>query len=221
MEDTEKLESQKVKKRRGMTVPNMLTLFRIILIPLMIIIYYVMGDEPTLFKTFGSDGTLYMLSWKWVIIAIIFFVAGFTDFFDGMIARKYNLITTFGKFADPLADKMLVFSSMTLLLVTIADGLPTGPLVPVWCFVIMLMREFMVSGIRMLAASKGEVIAAGWLGKWKTFVTMVAIWVLFFYQTAPFVLYAGQVLMYISCLLTLLSGAEYLWNSRKIVFESI
>ncbi len=221
MEDTEKLESQKVKKRRGMTVPNMLTLFRIILIPLMIIIYYVMGDEPTLFKTFGSDGTLYMLSWKWVIIAIIFFVAGFTDFFDGMIARKYNLITTFGKFADPLADKMLVFSSMTLLLVTIADGLPTGPLVPVWCFVIMLMREFMVSGIRMLAASRGEVIAAGWLGKWKTFITMVAIWVLFFYQTAPFVLYAGQVLMYISCLLTLLSGAEYLWNSRKIVFESI
>ena len=220
MDDT-KIEDTKEKKRRGMTVPNMLTLFRIILIPLMIIIFYAVDDSVTVFKTFGNDGTLYMLSWKWVIIAIIFFVAGFTDFFDGMIARKYNLITTFGKFADPLADKMLVFSSMTLLLVTIADGLPAGPLVPVWCFVIMLMREFMVSGIRMLAASKGEVIAAGWLGKWKTFVTMVAIWVLFFYQTAPFVLYAGQVLMYISCLLTLLSGAEYLWNSRKIVFESI
>ena len=220
MENTEKTEEKNIKKRRGMTIPNMLTLFRIILIPLMIIIYYVMGDSPYLFNVV-SNGTTYCLSWKWVIIAIIFFVAGFTDFFDGMIARKYNLITTFGKFADPLADKMLVFSSMTLLLVTIADGLPTGPLVPVWCFVIMLMREFMVSGIRMLAASKGEVIAAGWLGKWKTFVTMVAIWVLFFYQTAPFVLYAGQVLMYISCLLTLLSGAEYLWNSRKIVFESI
>ena len=220
MENTEKTEEKNIKKRRGMTIPNMLTLFRIILIPLMIIIYYVMGDSPYLFNVV-SNGTTYCLSWKWVIIAIIFFVAGFTDFFDGMIARKYNLITTFGKFADPLADKMLVFSSMTLLLVTIADGLPAGPLVPVWCFVIMLMREFMVSGIRMLAASKGEVIAAGWLGKWKTFVTMVAIWVLFFYQTAPFVLYAGQVLMYISCLLTLLSGAEYLWNSRKIVFESI
>ena len=220
MENTEKTEEKNIKKRRGMTIPNMLTLFRIILIPLMIIIYYVMGDSPYLFNVV-SNGTLYCLSWKWVIIAIIFFVAGFTDFFDGMIARKYNLITTFGKFADPLADKMLVFSSMTLLLVTIADGLPTGPLVPVWCFVIMLMREFMVSGIRMLAASRGEVIAAGWLGKWKTFITMVAIWVLFFYQTAPFVLYAGQVLMYISCLLTLLSGAEYLWNSRKIVFESI
>ena len=220
MENTEKTEEKNIKKRRGMTIPNMLTLFRIILIPLMIIIYYVMGDSPYLFNVV-SNGTTYCLSWKWVIIAIIFFVAGFTDFFDGMIARKYNLITTFGKFADPLADKMLVFSSMTLLLVTIADGLPAGPLVPVWCFVIMLMREFMVAGIRMLAASKGEVIAAGWLGKWKTFVTMVAIWVLFFYQTAPFVLYAGQVLMYISCLLTLLSGAEYLWNSRKIVFESI
>ena len=218
MENTEKTEEKNIKKRRGMTIPNMLTLFRIILIPLMIIIYYVMDNEPYLF--YVSNGT-YCLSWKWVIIAIIFFVAGFTDFFDGMIARKYNLITTFGKFADPLADKMLVFSSMTLLVVTVADGLPYGPLVPVWCFVIMLIREFMVSGIRMLAASRGEVIAAGWLGKWKTFITMVAIWVLFFYQTAPFVLYAGQVLMYISCLLTLLSGAEYLWNSRKIVFESI
>ena len=220
MENTEKTEEKNIKKRRGMTIPNMLTLFRIILIPLMIIIYYVMGDSPYLFNVV-SNGTLYCLSWKWVIIAIIFFVAGFTDFFDGMIARKYNLITTFGKFADPLADKMLVFSSMTLLVVTVADGLPYGPLVPVWCFVIMLIREFMVSGIRMLAASRGEVIAAGWLGKRKTFITMVAIWVLFFYQTAPFVLYAGQVLMYISCLLTLLSGAEYLWNSRKIVFESI
>ncbi|MBR6288168.1 MAG: CDP-diacylglycerol--glycerol-3-phosphate 3-phosphatidyltransferase [Acholeplasmatales bacterium] len=220
MENTEKTEEKNIKKRRGMTIPNMLTLFRIILIPLMIIIYYVMGDSPYLFNVV-SNGTTYCLSWKWVIIAIIFFVAGFTDFFDGMIARKYNLITTFGKFADPLADKMLVFSSMTLLVVTVADGLPYGPLVPVWCFVIMLIREFMVSGIRMLAASRGEVIAAGWLGKWKTFITMVAIWVLFFYQTAPFVLYAGQVLMYISCLLTLLSGAEYLWNSRKIVFESI
>jgi len=220
MENTEKTEEKNIKKRRGMTIPNMLTLFRIILIPLMIIIYYVMGDSPYLFNVV-SNGTTYCLSWKWVIIAIIFFVAGFTDFFDGMIARKYNLITTFGKFADPLADKMLVFSSMTLLVVTVADGLPYGPLVQVWCFVIMLIREFMVSGIRMLAASRGEVIAAGWLGKWKTFITMVAIWVLFFYQTAPFVLYAGQVLMYISCLLTLLSGAEYLWNSRKIVFESI
>ena len=220
MENTEKTEEKNIKKRRGMTIPNMLTLFRIILIPLMIIIYYVMGDSPYLFNVV-SNGTLYCLSWKWVIIAIIFFVAGFTDFFDGMIARKYNLITTFGKFADPLADKMLVFSSMTLLVVTVADGLPYGPLVPVWCFVIMLIREFMVSGIRMLAASRGEVIAAGWLGKWKTFITMVAIWVLFFYQTAPFVLYAGQVLMYISCLLPLLSGADYLWNSRKIVFESI
>lgn len=215
------MENDKKPVRRGITIPNILTLFRIILIPLMIIIYYAMDDDPYLFHTIGNDFTVYALSWKWVIIAIIFFVAGFTDFFDGMIARKYNLITTFGKFADPLADKMLVFSSMTLLVVTVADGLPYGPLVPVWCFVIMLIREFMVSGIRMLAASRGEVIAAGWLGKWKTFITMVAIWILFFYQTAPAVLYIGQILMYISCILTLLSGAEYLWNSRKLVFESI
>lgn len=217
MEDTKKNDNNKMRLF-GMTVPNILTLFRIILIPLMIVVYYVFKDS-NIYVYQASNGS--HLSLMWLLIAIIFFVAGWTDFFDGMLARKYNLITTFGKFTDPLADKMLVFSSMTLLVVTSADGLPNGPLVPVWCFVIMLIREFMVSGIRMLAASRGEVIAAGWLGKWKTFVTMIAIWVLFFYQTATFVLYAGQILMYISCLLTLLSGAEYLWNSRKIVFESI
>ncbi len=220
MENTEKTEEKNIKKRRGMTIPNMLTLFRIILIPLMIIIYYVMDDSPYLFNVV-SNGTIYCLSWKWVIIAIIFFVAGFTDFFDGMIARKYNLITTFGKFADPLADKMLVFSSMTLLLVTIADGLPTGPLVPVWCFVIMLIREFMVSGIRMLVSTKGVVIAAGWMGKWKTFITMIAILVLFMSGIHVSVIYIGQILMYIACLLTILSGAQYFWRSREVILESV
>jgi CDP-diacylglycerol--glycerol-3-phosphate 3-phosphatidyltransferase len=203
----------KKDRKKYMTLPNKLTLARIVLIPVMVVIYYI--------PWFRENIIFLNISWLYFILFIIFALGSITDLLDGKIARKYNLITTFGKFADPLADKMLVFSSMTLLVVTVADGLPYGPLVPVWCFVIMLIREFMVSGIRMLAASRGEVIAAGWLGKWKTFITMVAIWVLFFYQTAPFVLYAGQVLMYISCLLTLLSGAEYLWNSRKIVFESI
>lgn len=220
MAEIENKNNEKNNKMRlfGMTVPNILTLFRIILIPLMIVVYYIFKDNDVYLYQ-ASNGS--HLTLMWVLIAAIFFVAGWTDFFDGMLARKYNLITTFGKFADPLADKMLVFSSMTLLMVTYADGLPAGPLVPVWIFVVMLIREFMVSGIRMLAASKGEVIAAGWLGKWKTFISMVAIWVLFFYQVHESILYIGQILMYVSCILTILSGIEYLWKSRRIVFESI
>lgn len=220
MAEIENKNNEKNNKMRlfGMTVPNILTLFRIILIPLMIVVYYIFKDNDVCLYQ-ASNGS--HLTLMWVLIAAIFFVAGWTDFFDGMLARKYNLITTFGKFADPLADKMLVFSSMTLLMVTYADGLPSGPLVPVWIFVVMLIREFMVSGIRMLAASKGEVIAAGWLGKWKTFISMVAIWVLFFYQVHESILYIGQILMYVSCILTILSGIEYLWKSRRIVFESI
>lgn len=92
-------------------------------------------------------------------------------FLDGAIARKYQLITTFGKLADPLADKMLVFTAMTVLMM---DGF-----IPMWVYIVILIREFMVSGIRMVVIEKGTVIAAAKLGKWKTFVTMVAIIVLF------------------------------------------
>ena len=213
----EEVIDKEPKKRRGMTLPNVLTLFRIILIPVFIICYYVFLKHDNYIFSYNGGG----LTVGSLILAIIFAVASITDFFDGKIARKYNQVTTFGKFADPLADKMLVFSAMTVFLVTIVDGLPYGPLIPVWCYVVMLIREFMVSGIRMLAAQRGEVIAAGMLGKVKTFVTMVALFICFFAELHVAVLYIGQILIYISCILTILSGAEYLWKSRKIVFESI
>ena len=85
----------------------------------------------------------------------------------------------------------------------------------------MIIREFMVSGIRMLVASKGVVIPAGKLGKFKTFTTMIAICVLFFAGAHDIVAYSGQILMYVACLFTVISGAEYFWQSRKVIFESI
>ena len=92
---------------------------------------------------------------------------------------------------------------------------------PMWAFVIMIIREFMVSGIRMLVASKGVVIPAGKLGKFKTFSTMVAICILFFSQAHIAIAYAGQAVMYVACLFTVISGVEYFWQSRKVIFESI
>ena len=196
-----------------MTLPNKLTLIRIFLIPVMIIIFYIPWFTET--KVFGECTLLYLVEFA------IFAIASITDFFDGHIARSRNLVTTFGKFADPLADKMLVFSAMAILMISARTDLVTGSVMPMWAFVIMIIREFMVSGIRMLVASKGVVIPAGKLGKFKTFTTMVAICVLFFSQTHIIVAYAGQFLMYVACLFTVISGAEYFWQSRKVIFESI
>lgn len=196
-----------------MTLPNKLTLLRIFLVPVMIIIYYI----PWL----KNNYVFLSVSWLYLIEFIIFALASFTDFLDGYIARKYNLITTFGKFADPLADKMLVFSAMTIFLLDNSGVLPVGPLIPLWVYVVMILREFMVSGIRMVAAGKGEVIAAGKLGKWKTFITMIAICILFFSGCHVSIIYIGQIAIYIAAILTIASGIEYFWNSRKIIFESI
>ena len=198
-----------------MTLPNKLTLLRIILIPVMIIIWYI----PILQKTFipytGIGNGYEGISWCFLIELIIFSLASFTDFLDGKIARKRNLITSFGKFADPLADKMLVFTAMVLLMIDNQNNMPA------WVFIVMIIREFMVSGIRMVVASEGTVIAAAKLGKWKTATTMVAIIVLFFSHTCLPVEIIGRVLMYIACALTIISGIEYFWKSKDIILKSI
>ena len=197
-----------------MTLPNKLTLVRIFLIPVMIIIFYI----PWFSQNYiGETG----ISWLYLVEFGVFAIASITDFFDGHIARSKNLVTTFGKFADPLADKMLVFSAMAILMVSARNDLVTGSVMPMWAFVIMIIREFMVSGIRMLVASRGVVIPAGKLGKFKTASTMLAICVLFFSQAHIVVAYVGQALMYVACLFTVISGAEYFWQSRKVIFESI
>ena len=132
-----------------MNLPNKLTMLRILLIPVFMVVLY--WDFP------GAT---------WVAVAI-FIIASFTDLLDGKIARKYNLVTDFGKFADPLADKMLVTAAL-LWFVEIGQ-------MPAWALLIVLVREFAVSGLRMIASDKGRVIAAGWSGKVKTASTMVCI----------------------------------------------
>ena len=132
-----------------MNLPNKLTLLRIILIPFFMGVLYM-----------GFPGA------NWVALAI-FIVASFTDLLDGKIARKYNLVTDFGKFADPLADKMLTTAAM---LWFVENGQMCA-----WALLIVLIREFAVSGLRMIASDKGRVIAAGWSGKVKTASTMVCI----------------------------------------------
>ncbi len=199
-----------------MTLPNKLTIARIAAIPAMVVVACIPYlRENTIFASVTLANFINML---------IFVAAAVTDFFDGQIARKHNLVTTFGKFADPLADKMLVLTSFLILM---EQGLPVTfgsvslKTVPMWAVAIILVRELTVSGVRLVAAQRGEVIAAGWAGKVKTFETMVALFFLFLVGTHQVIDVIALVGMYISVILTVYSGAVYLYNSRKIIFESI
>lgn len=173
-----------------MNLPNILTLFRIAVLPFIVVLYYV-NPDPTTLTTIG-----------WVI-AVLFVIASFTDFLDGYIARKYKLVTNFGKFADPLADKLLVLVALLMFL--------DQNIIPMWSVMIILTREFIVTGMRLVAVEQGLVIAASWWGKAKTFVTLFALIFLFFYFTT-----LGLITFYIGVVLTVISGAEYLYANRQV-----
>lgn len=151
-----------------MNLPNKLTIFRIILVPVMVIVSYLNINASFL----GIPA----ISW---ILTFIFIIASYTDHLDGKLARKNNQITTFGKFADPLADKILVLSAMLIL---VEHGK-----IPAWIPIIVLIREFVVSGYRLIAVEKGgKVIAANIWGKIKTFTQMIGISLMFLSNEAYF-----------------------------------
>lgn len=210
-EDEKSLEE--TPKRKGMTLPNKLTIMRILFIPAIVIIFYIPYlRENYIFKS---------VSYANFIDAILFVLASLTDMLDGKIARKYNLVTTFGKFADPLADKCLVFTALFLLLAQESNIGVFATVVPLWAVVCIMIREFMVSGIRLVAAGNGDVIAASKLGKWKTASTMVALTILFFFGLASWVEWVGFALFMVATLLTIISGIDYFWKNRKIILKSI
>ena len=135
----------------------------------------------------------------------IFIIASLTDLLDGKIARKYNLVTDFGKFADPLADKMLVTAAM-LWFVEIGQ-------MPAWALLIVVVREFAVSGLRMIASDKGRVIAAGWSGKVKTAATMVCI----ILMLLPISAVVNTLCVAVIVLTTIYSGVEYVMKNLDVI----
>ena len=172
-----------------MNLPNKLTLLRIVLIlPFLLVLYL---DAP-----FAS-----------YIALAIFIVASLTDMLDGQIARKRNLVTDFGKFADPLADKMLVTAAM-LWFVDIGQ-------MPGWALLIVIVREFAVSGLRMVASDKGRVIAAGWSGKVKTAATMVCIVLMFL----PIPKVLNTVCVAVIVVTTIYSGVEYFMKNKDCLSD--
>ena len=150
----------------------------------------------------------------WIALAL-FIVASFTDFLDGYLARKLDLVTNLGKFMDPLADKMLVAAAM-IAIVDKGPLLPAG-LLPAWIVVLILLREFMVSGIRLVAAAENKVIAANYLGKVKTVLQMLMIIVYLIPIDSAVIRLSSISLAYLALLLTVISGVEYVWQNRHIL----
>lgn len=196
-----------------MNLPNRLTVMRIIMIPVIILIaifpYSQFGIEIPMLQ-FG----FVTLSAVNIVMLVLFCIASFTDFLDGYLARKNNLVTTFGKFADPIADKLLV---TTMFVLFAAQG--TIPVVPV---LIMVARDTIVDGIRMIASSNGVVMAAGYLGKLKTVVQMLSI-ITILLNNLPFELYrlpVSDFLLWFAAFTSLASGISYFNQMREYIFES-
>ena len=192
-----------------MNLANKLTLLRVILIPFFIVCFYI----PNLVVNTISVNN-YLIPYANLLGLVIFLLAAITDFIDGYIARKYNMISDFGKFMDPLADKLLVTAALLILL---ENGLIAG-----WVVFIILAREFIVTGFRTIAASKGVVIAAGWLGKIKTVVQFIMISTLLLLNY-PFELFnwpVDQIFVALAVVLTVASGVEYIYKNLHIFDEA-
>ena len=174
-----------------MNLPNTLTTIRMILIVPFVMIMQITPD---------GNGRFAALA--------IFIIASMTDFLDGYIARKNHLVTNFGKFMDPLADKLLVSAAMICLVSM--DRLPA------WMVIIIISREFAISGFRLIAADNGIVIAASWWGKFKTVSQMIMIILLIANLVGIFTI-LEQIFMWVALILTVVSLADYIWKNKKVL----
>lgn len=177
-----------------MNLPNKLTLVRVLMIP-----FFVASLLLSQGESYG----------KWIAL-ILFCLASLTDFFDGYLARKNNLVTNFGKFMDPLADKLLVCAAMICLI-------ELGKL-PSWVVIIIISREFIVSGFRLIASDNGIVIAAGYWGKFKTVAQMFMIIVMIANLGGVFAT-VELILMYLALALTVISMFDYIWKNKQVIFD--
>ncbi len=176
-----------------MTLASKITLVRVAMIPAYLVAMYLSG---------GTAGP-----WMWAGLAI-FILASLTDYIDGQIARRCNQVSDFGKFLDPLADKLLTIAAMSMFC--------EWGRFPAWALMIVLTREFAVSGLRMVAAAKGSVIAAGWSGKIKTASTMVGLCVLMVFPENTAVIWTVVTLIAVT---TVYSGAEYFIKNWKCLWD--
>ena len=176
-----------------MNLPNKLTILRVCMIPFFVIF---------MLTEFAGDAGKY-------IALIIFIVASLTDWLDGYLARRDNLVTNFGKFMDPLADKLLVSAAMICLI-------ETGSL-PAWIVIVIISREFIISGYRLVASDNGVVIAASYWGKFKTMAQMIMVILLIADINLPVFTFLETAFIYLAVILTLVSLVDYLIKNKGIL----
>ena len=177
-----------------MNLPNKLTTLRVIMIPFFVFFLLWQNGENHTFR---------------MIALALFIIASLTDLLDGKIARKYNLVTNFGKFMDPLADKLLVCSALICLIELNA--------LPAWMVIIIISREFIISGFRLIASDNGVVIAASYWGKFKTTFQMVSVGLLIL--DIPALAFVTTICVWIALLLTIVSLVDYIYKNHKILTE--
>ncbi|MGN0372233.1 MAG: CDP-diacylglycerol--glycerol-3-phosphate 3-phosphatidyltransferase [Enterocloster sp.] len=177
-----------------MNLPNKLTLLRVCMIPFFVAALLYQG---------GASQTMRLVA------NVLFILASLTDLLDGKIARKYNLVTNFGKFMDPLADKLLVCSALICLI-------ELGQL-PAWVVIIIISREFIISGFRLVASDNGVVIAASYWGKFKTTFQMIAVILMIF--NIPFLAMVTNIVLVIAVALTIISLVDYVVKNIKVLTE--
>ena len=176
-----------------MTLASKITLIRVAFIPVYMLLMYLSGGQIGL--------------WMWLALAVFIF-ASLTDYVDGQIARKHNQVTDFGKFLDPLADKLLVIAAMVMFC-------EWGKL-PAWALMLVLTREFAVTGLRLVAVGNGTVIAAGWSGKLKTASTMIGLCV---WMAFPGIAIIGLIVTAVIVITTVYSGVEYFIQNWKCLWK--
>ncbi len=176
-----------------MTLASKITLIRVAFIPVYLVLMYLSGGQPN--------------GWLYGALAV-FIVASLTDYVDGQIARKYNQVSDFGKFLDPLADKLLTIAALSVFC--------EWDMVPAWALMIVLTREFAVTGLRLVAVGKGTVIAAGWSGKVKTACSMIGLCIL---MAFPTVLWLCWAVVGVIVVTTVYSGVEYFIRNWKCLWD--
>lgn len=176
-----------------MTTASKITLVRVVFIPVLMVLMYLSGGCANI--------------WMWLSLAV-FIIASITDYIDGHIARTRNQVTDFGKFLDPLADKLLVIAAMCMFC--------QWGMMPAWALMLVLTREFAVTGLRLVAVGKGKVIAAGWSGKLKTASTMVGICV---WMAFPGIELLSWLIIAVIVVTTIYSGIEYFIQNWKCLWD--
>ena len=209
--------AKKEEKKKGMNLPNKITCVRLVISAIVLIMLVIpwnqMGIHFPVFQVYGVEN----VDLKYIIAGVLFMIGSVTDFLDGYIARKYNMVTDFGKVMDAIADKMLVNGVLIIL--------AYNHFLPVVVPVIIITRDIIVDSIKMASGSKGKVVAASWAGKIKTICMMIGVTLVFFYNM-PFAFIASGLridyfFVFVAVIMSIISGCQYYIVNKDFIFSEI